>query len=62
MNNSAAEFWKFLMQMDSFDKALKEVLKLYEDSSELVKKIWKNLLNPFLKPDCSKAYKVIQKS
>ena len=44
LNNSASEFWKFLMQMDSFDKALKEVLKLYEDSSEFVKKDMEELV------------------
>ncbi|NJM74002.1 MAG: PqqD family protein [Scytonema sp. RU_4_4] len=48
LNNSAAEFWKFLMQMDSFDKALKEVLKLYEDSSELVKKDMEELVESLL--------------
>ncbi|MBW4570940.1 MAG: PqqD family protein [Tolypothrix carrinoi HA7290-LM1] len=38
LNDSAVEFWKFLVQNGSFECVLKEVLELYEDSSDVISK------------------------
>ncbi|MBW4687820.1 MAG: PqqD family peptide modification chaperone [Komarekiella atlantica HA4396-MV6] len=37
LNNTAADFWKSLMQKGSFESALNEVLELYDYSSDLIR-------------------------
>lgn len=48
LNDSASEFWKNLIQMGSFEEALQEVLKLYQDSSEVLRKDMEKLVNSLL--------------
>jgi Coenzyme PQQ synthesis protein D (PqqD) len=36
LNGSAADFWKFLMETDSYEDALKEMLNLYQDASDVI--------------------------
>ena len=49
LNDSAADFWKSITQMASFEDALKEVLELYEDSSDVVRKDMEELVGSLLK-------------
>ena len=45
LNDSAASFWKSLTHIGSFEEALKEVLELYEDSSDVIRKDMEDLVN-----------------
>lgn len=48
LNNTAADFWKSLMQNGSFDSALNEVLELYDYSSDLIRKDMEELVDSLL--------------
>jgi hypothetical protein len=49
LNDSAADFWKFITQMGSFESALKEVSELYEDSSDVIRKDMEELVSSLIK-------------
>jgi hypothetical protein len=44
LNNTAADFWKSLMQNGSFESSLNEVLELYDYSSELIREDMEELV------------------
>ena len=44
LNNTAADFWKSLMQNGSFESALNEVLELYDYSSDLIREDMEELV------------------
>lgn len=48
LNNTAADFWKFLMQNGSFESALNEVLELYDHSSDLIREDMEELVRSLL--------------
>lgn len=48
LNDSAADFWKSLTQIGSFEVALKEVLEFYEDSSDVIRKDMEELVGSLL--------------
>lgn len=48
LNNTAADFWKFLMQSSSFESALNEVLELYDHSSALIREDMEELVRSLL--------------
>lgn len=37
LNDSAADFWKYLTQIGSVEGAVKQMLELYEDFSDVIK-------------------------
>jgi hypothetical protein len=49
LNDSAVEFWKSLSKMGSFEGALKEVLELYQDSSDVIRKDMEELVTSLVK-------------
>jgi hypothetical protein len=49
LNDSAAEFWKSITQMGSFEAALKQVLELYEDSSDVIRTDMEELVDSLVK-------------
>lgn len=38
LNDSAADFWKFLTETGSYESAVAEMLKLYQESPEIIRK------------------------
>ena len=49
LNNTASEFWKALMQLNSIDSALKEVLKLYNGySADVIRQDMEELVHSFV--------------
>jgi hypothetical protein len=49
LNDSAADFWKYLTQIGSYEGALEEVVKLYEDSSDVIIKDMEELVYSLVK-------------
>jgi predicted lipoprotein len=49
LNSSAADFWKSITQMSSFEAALKQVSELYEDTSDVIRKDMEELVNSLVK-------------
>lgn len=49
LNDSAADFWKYLTELGSFEEALKEVTNLYQEDADLVRKDMEELVSSLLK-------------
>lgn len=49
LNDSAANFWNFLIKSGSFEEALKESLNLYEGSSDTLRKDMEALVDSLVK-------------
>ncbi|MBD2363394.1 PqqD family protein [Anabaena minutissima FACHB-250] len=49
LNDSAAEFWKLLTKLGSFEEAIEELSYLYEGYSDDFKKDMEFLVNDFMK-------------
>lgn len=48
LNNTAADFWKFLMQYSSFESALNELSQLYNHSSDAIREDMEELVDSLL--------------
>jgi|GEM_PF-2701594 hypothetical protein len=49
LNDSAADFWKLLKQTDSCEGAIKEMLELYQDSPNVIRKDLEELVFSLVK-------------
>lgn len=62
LNDSAADFWKSLTNIGSFEEALKEVLELYEESSEEIRKDMEELVGSLVEAGLLEKTKVSHNS
>jgi hypothetical protein len=51
LNDSAANFWKFLAQTGSFDVSIKKLWELYQDESDEIEKDMEEVIRSLVKAE-----------